>query len=136
MAKQKPPRRLFKGRDVVTPYKNEPTGAKLMKRMADEHEDVLQNIEFAIVDAHAHDPGIDDAIVHEALGAALYGSEPRDPRAGDLLEMLEGMREFREDVDDDVWHKALRVVDDSVRRHSQLSRGETSYLSFVRQFVR
>jgi hypothetical protein len=136
MARRQLPRRLFKGRDVVTPYKNEPTGTKLMRRMADEHEDVLQNIEFAIVNAHKNDPGIDDAIAHEALRAALHGEEPSDPRAADLLEALDVMREFRQDVDDDVWDKALRVIDDSVRRHSQLAPGETSYLSFVRQFVR
>jgi hypothetical protein len=136
MAKQQPPKRLFKGRDVVTPFKNEPTGAKLMKQMSDEHQDLLQNIEFTIVNAHQHDRSIDDAIVHEAVRAAQRGEAPSDPRAADLLEALEAMRAFREDVDDDVWRKALRVVDDSVRRHSQLVPGQTSYLTFVRQFIR
>ena len=136
MAKRQPPKRLFKSRDVVTPFKNEPTGAKLMKRMAGEHEDVLQNIESAILQCHKQDRRIDDRIVHEALRAAVNGEEPDDPLAASLLEALERIRDVREDVDDDVWRKALRVVDDSVRRHSQLAPGQTSYLSFIAQFVR
>src|SRR3982750_373139 len=107
MARRQPPRRLFKGRDVVTPFKNELSGTKLMKRMADEHEDVLQNIEFLFVNAPQHDRSIADALVHQALRAALNGTEPSDPRAEALLEALEDMREFREDVDDETWRKAL-----------------------------
>jgi hypothetical protein len=136
MAKRQPPKRLFKSRDVVTPFKNEPTGAKLMKRMADEHEDVLQNIEFV------HPPGPQARSPHRrphrARGAprrAARRGAGRSPGGGPP-EALECIRDVREDVDDDVWRKALQVVDDSVRRHSQLAPGQTSYLSFIAQFVK
>lgn len=136
MAKTQPPKRLFKSRDVVTPYKNEPTGAKLMKRMAGEHEDVLQNIEFTLLQCQKGDRRIDDRAVSAALRACLHKAEPDDPRTEEIVEALESMRDFRADVDDETWRKALQVVDDSVRRHSQLQPGQTSYLSFIAQFVR
>jgi hypothetical protein len=136
MAKKQPPKRLFKSRDVVTPYKNDPTGVKLMKRISGEHADVLQNIEFTILQCHKQDGRIDDRAVSAAIHACLHDEEPDDPRVADIVEALESMRDFRDDVDDDVWRKALQVVDDSVRRHSQLQPGQTSYLSFIAQFVR
>ncbi len=48
---------------------------------------------------------------------------------------LRAMRENREDITDDVWREALHVVADSVKRHSELRPGETSYLSFASRFV-
>ena len=52
-----------------------------------------------------------------------------------LVMALRAMRQLREDLTDDVWREALRVVADSVKRHSDFRPGETSYLSFAGQFV-
>ena len=57
------------------------------------------------------------------------------PRVADLVGALEAIRQFREDISDDVWHDGLRVVRDSVHRHSRLRRGETGYLAFAGQYV-
>jgi uncharacterized alpha-E superfamily protein len=137
MAKRQPPKRLFKNRDRVSSYESERSRSpsKLMKRMAGAHEDVLQNIEFALVNRHREDPGIDDRAVDEALRCSLNDTEPSDARVADLVGALEAIRQFREDISDDVWHDGLRVVRDSVHRHSRLRRGETGYLAFAGQYV-
>ena len=137
MAKRQPPKRLFKNRDRVSSYESERSRSpiKLMKRMAGAHEDVLQNIEFALVSRHREDPGIDDRAVDEALRCYLNDTEPSDARVADLVGALEAIRQFREDISDDVWHDGLRVVRDSVHRHSRLRRGETGYLAFAGQYV-
>ena len=135
MAKRQLPKRLFKSRDVVASYKNDRAPVKLMKQMSRDHEDVLQNIEVALVRRHREDPRIDDRAADEALRAALHGTMPTHPRAADLYESLTAIRQLREDIPDDVWRDGLRVVDDSVRRHSQLRPGETSYFEFAGQFV-
>lgn len=42
---------------------------------------------------------------------------------------------MRDDVAPEVWQDALRVVDQSVRDHSSLRRGDRSYLEFVQPYV-
>jgi hypothetical protein len=135
MAKGKLPKRLFKDPDRVSSYQHNQSPIKRMKRMASGHEDVLQNIEFALVTRHRGDPTIDDRAVSEALRACIKHTEPVDPRAADLVAALAGIRELREDVPDDVWLEGLRVVEESVRRHSHLRSGEKSYLAFAAQFI-
>jgi hypothetical protein len=136
MAKRQPPRRIFKSRDVVTNYKGERSAGKLMQQMARDHPDVLQNIEATLVNAHEQDRAIDDRIVSQALGAAMRDVEPKDPLVAELAGALAAVRELREDIADEVWRDALRVVAESVRTHSELAPGETGYLSFVARFVR
>ena len=136
MANNKPPKRLFKGADRVSSYQHDRSPVKRMKQMARDHEDVLQNIEFALVDGHRNDPRVDDGDARAALRACLQGTVPDDPRAAGLAGALGEIRILREDVADDVWHDALRVVEESVRRHSQFRPGETSYLAFAAQFIR
>lgn len=136
MAKRNLPKRLFKAPDRVSSYHHDRSPMGRMKRMAREHEDVLQNIEFALVNGHLDDPGIDDRAVIEALQVSLTGSEPDDERVDGLVMALRAIRQFREDIDDAVWRGAIHVVADSVRRHSALRPGETSYLSFVAEYVK
>jgi hypothetical protein len=135
MAKRKLPKRLFKNRDVVSSYKSNLSAGKLLKRMSRDHEDVLQNIEFFLVQCYRQDPEIDDRAVDAALQAYLNNSEPEDEKVGILLDALDTVREFRSDVDDEVWRDAVRTVRDSVRRHSSRRPGETGYLDFVAPFV-
>ncbi len=108
---------------------------KLMERMTRDHQDVLQNIEFVLVSGYRRDGSIDDCIVAGALKAAIHGDEPEDPRAKSLNEGLEGARELRCDVSDDVWRDCLRVVLQSVHRHSSLKPGCRLYLDFVSDFI-
>jgi hypothetical protein len=136
MAKRDLPKRMFKDRDVASSYKHERSPVKLMKQMSRDHLDVLQNIEFTLLGRHRRDPSLDDRVMSEALRAAVSNIAPHDPRIADVHEALAAVRQTREDVSDDVWRDALRVVDESVRTHSRLRPGETSYLSFIAHYVR
>jgi uncharacterized alpha-E superfamily protein len=135
MAKRNLPKRLFKTPDRVSSYQHDRSPTSRMKHMARDHEDVLQNIEFALVNGHREDPEIDDRDVFEALRVSLNDGETDEERVDGLVMALRATRQFREDITDDVWREALRVVADSVKRHSERRPGETSYLSFAGQFV-
>ncbi len=105
-----------------------------MKRMARDHLDVLQNIEFVLVSGHRSDRSIDDRIVADVLIAAILDAEPEDSRARSLNESLESIRVLRSDIPDDIWRDGLRTVLESVHRHSSLKPGARGYLDFVSGF--
>jgi len=115
--------------------KKEMGPAKLSKRMARDHLDVLQNIEFTLVSGHREDPTIDDRIVADVLKAAIYDDVSEDARTQSLSEGLEEIRQLRSDVSDDVWRDGLRTVLQSVHRHSSLRPGSRAYLDFVSDFT-
>ena len=101
--------------------------------------DVLQNIEFALVQEARNDPRIDDATIDQALGSCLDRTElpdNADSRIVRLCHLLESMQALREDVSDELWNAGLRTVRKSVRTHSSLAPGDTGYLDFVRPYVR
>jgi len=115
--------------------KKEMGPAKLSKRMARDHLDVLQNIEFSLLSGHREDPTIDDRIVADVVKAAIHGDVPEDARTQSLSENLEEIRQLRSDVSDDVWLDGLRTVLQSVHRHSDLRPGSRAYLGFISDFV-
>jgi hypothetical protein len=136
MPQRKPPKRLFKNPDHISSYHTPSRSPmKRMDRMAREHEDVLQNIEFAIMKCFEEDGTIDDRAIDEALRASIGHYEPADPRAAEIVAALRAIRAMRDDVEEPVWRGALTVVHDSVKRHSELRRGEREYLRFVAEFV-
>jgi len=108
---------------------------KLMKRMQREHLDVLQNIEFALVERYREDSTIDDHIIAEALKATIDNVVPQNDQTASIKESLQGIRELRSDVSDDIWRDGLRTVLQSVHRHSDLRPGSTDYLDFVADFI-
>jgi hypothetical protein len=139
MASRKLPKRLFKNRDVIHSYQHDRETKTGLKHMSRDHLDVLQNIEFALVTSARHDSSIDDDMIDRALQVAMGRSDvigETDPRVEALCEALEGIRAMREDVSDDLWHSGLRVVNESVRRHSDLKPGEKSYLQFVGPYIK
>jgi hypothetical protein len=139
MLNRKLPKRLFKNRDVIHAYENDRSARSRLKRMPRDHFDVLQNIEVGLVRTAQALPGIDDLAIHQALRGCTRGTElpeDADMRVVRLRAQLEMVREAREDVPDTVWNACLRTVDDSVERHSNLRPGETSYLSFIENYVR
>jgi hypothetical protein len=105
-----------------------------MKRVARDHEDVLQNIEFVLVNGTGDDPELDDRTVALALRACLVGKGAEHPGAGRLVRQLRELRETRTELSDDAWRESLRVVLESVDRHSSYEPGETSYLDFAGEF--
>jgi len=139
MPPRKPPKRLFKNKDVIHAYQHDRSTRGRLKHMTRDHIDVLQNIEVALVSEARGDPNIDDRMIDQALRSCIKRADPPDDagfRVVRLCGVLETMRSVREDVPDDIWIAGLRTVDESVRRHSNLSPGETSYLDFVRDYVR
>src|SRR5262249_23860842 len=139
MASRKPPKRLFKNRDVIHSYQHDREAKAGMKQMTRDHPDVLQNIEFLLVTCAREDPAIDDDIIDRALQVAMGRSDvpwETDPRVMTLCDALEGIRESREDVAETIWRAGLRTVDESVRRHSARKPGEKSYLQFVGPYIR
>ena len=108
-----------------------------MKKMSRDHLDVLQNIEFALIDLARAEEEIDDRAIDEALRLAIRGGEPDEDTDGFVVELLEGldeMREFRGGVPDGIWQAGLKTVRDSVRNHSSLCAGEKRYIRFVEPY--
>jgi hypothetical protein len=139
MATRKPPKRLFKNRDAIHTYEHERSTKLGLKRMSRDHIDVLQTIEFALVKHARQCPTIDDHMIDQALRCAINLTDPPDAAGSEVMRLcaaLESMRSMREDVSRENWIAALLTVDQSVRRHSTLAPGETSYLDFVRNYVR
>lgn len=137
MARNKPPKRMFKNTDRVSSYEAAPNSeAKRLKTMSRDHQDVLQNVEFAVVTQWREDRGIDDRHVDMALTAALGGGTPSDRRVEDLIGAIAMIRSTRTDVSDELWRTAILTIRDSVRAHSQRKPGERSYLEFVSPYIR
>jgi hypothetical protein len=110
-------------------------GKGLMNRTTREHEDVLQNIEAVLVASWRENSGVDDRSCHAAIESVLAGVPVKDSASFILEDALTNIRQVRADVPDSVWNDALRVVAQSIRRHSTRQPGETRYLSFVAPFV-
>jgi hypothetical protein len=107
-----------------------------MDRMAETNLDVLQNIEFVIVETDKSLDGLDDLRVNQAIKAAIDGRRPEDPLAQQVADAICAERELRPDVTDNVFREALAVVKQSVGNHSSLRPGERGYLDFVCKFIR
>ncbi len=106
------------------------------RRMIRDHQDLLQNIEFVLVRAARHSDKVDDCVVEQVLRAAIARREPSQPAAMRAKAELEAIRNFREDITDDVWINGLQTVYKSVRRHSDCRPGSTDYLDFIAQYIR
>ena len=138
MAERKPPKRLFKNKDVVHTYQHERENKTTMKHMVRDHVDVLQNIESTLIACASSDTSIDDRTIDEALGLLRRNKEnieDAEPHVQDICLSLDEMRTIRADVSDTIWLGALRTVQDSVRRHSSLNPGDKTYMRFVQDYV-
>jgi hypothetical protein len=114
------------------------SSSKLLRRMPEEYPDVLENIEFCLVQAWRDDPQVDDAAADGALRRALAGESAdstKNDQIGRALTALEAMRHLRGEITDDVWRDCLLTVKQSVHRHSSCAPGERKYLHFVSPFV-
>jgi hypothetical protein len=138
MQSRKLPKRLFKSSEVVSPYRTGQSRKSRRSYMTREHQDVLQNIEMGLVGTARENRGVDDRMIDQALRVCMNGADLPDDcdvRVRALCEKLEMIRLLREDISDDVWASGLRTVHDSVKLHSSLASGDTSYLDFVSQYM-
>jgi len=108
---------------------------ELTEWMTEDHQDVLQNIEFALVSVYRANKKIDDAAMGEALKCAILSELPAATPVEELVQALAEIREVRSDISDDIWRNGLRVVLQSVHRHSNLKPGRRDYIDFVSQYV-
>ncbi|MBN1795806.1 MAG: hypothetical protein JW804_03965 [Sedimentisphaerales bacterium] len=119
-------------------YIREEKPEKIFKEMTKNHVDVLENIEFAIINVWRENEQIDDRTVAAALKAIIKKEEPKDILSCLLEKALEGARLIRSDVSDEIWTKGLKVVLESVYTHSPddvIKQGDTYYLEFADMFV-
>jgi hypothetical protein len=98
------------------------------------HADLLANIEGTILETARDVTGLCDHWTHLGLIGAMRDDMPDHPCSLMLYEAIKKLRQGRDDVADDLWLDALRVVDQSVRDHSSLRHGDRSYLSFIGAF--
>ncbi len=103
--------------------------------LVEHHQDVLMNIETAILLAWRSDASIDDREVKKALMACFRAETREEGGAGRVQEMLTDAREERVDVSSELWRNGLLVVLDSVGNHSSTSPGARGYLHFIDNFV-
>ncbi len=110
-------------------------GHSVERRMVRNHSDLLQNIEFALVNAASESREVDDPCIERILRHAITQRACEDPIVNSALDSLAAIRQLRDGVSGDLWSNALRVVYSSLKRHSNCEPGETSYLRFVSRFV-
>lgn len=119
-------------------YIHEEKPEKIYKEMTANHVDVLENIEFAIINAWRDNQQIDDEAVAAALKTVIKAEEPKDILACLLIKAIGDARLIRSDVSDEIWTKGLKVVLESVYTHSPadvIERGDRFYLEFADKFI-
>jgi hypothetical protein len=105
------------------------------KRMIRDHMDILQNVEFSLVNAAKDSSEIDDSVIEQILRHAIHSKPSEDPVVTWALNLLKEMRQQRSDISDQIWSDALRVIYTSLRRHSSCEPGCRNYLRFVSAYV-
>ena len=134
MAKSKLPKRMFKGAERASRYIHDRSKRARIKKIARDHEHVLQDIEGVLISSEQEDPRIDDAIASLALRSRMANIAPEDDLAAGLFEELQAVRIAHEDLSDFDWIETLRVVDESVKLHSGRTPGEKLYLRFAAKY--
>ena len=129
-------RRARRPEPIVVPSRSLKVGQAVERRLVRNHADLLQNIEFTLVNAASELDEFDDQCIERILRHAITQKDSEDPSTNSVLESLEAICRQRELDPGDLWSDALRVVYTSLKRHSNCKPGETSYLKFVSQYVR
>lgn len=128
-------RRARRPDPIVVPSGSLKVGHAVERRVVRKHTDLLQNIEFALVNAASDSHEVDDQYIESILRHAITQKASEDPLINSALDFLAAIRGQREEDPGDLWNDALRVVYTSLKRHSTCEPGETSYLRFVSQYV-
>ena len=129
-------RRARRPDPIVVPSNSLKVGHAVERRLVRNHADLLQNIEFTLVNVASDSHEVDDQCIERILRHAITQKASEDPSINLALDSLAAIRRLREEDPGDLWSDALRVVNASLKRHSNSEPGETSYLRFVSQYVR
>lgn len=103
--------------------------------LVEHHQDVLMNIETAVLLAWRSDASIDDRKVKKALMAQFRGETPEKGGAKRVQEMLTDAREARPEISDEIWRNGLLVVLESVGNHSSTAPSVRDYLRFIDGYI-
>src|SRR5271155_2707752 len=109
MAQRKPPKRLFKNKEVVHTYQHERENKTSMNHMTRDHLDVLQNIEAILVGYASKVASVDDRTIDEALGILRRNKETienAELHVKGICLYLDDIRARRGDVSDTIWFDA------------------------------
>ena len=136
MAKNQPPKRLFKAPDKASRFVVDRSSKARLKSISREYEDVLKAIETVIVKAGSAMPQFDDNLADLALTAALHGAEPDEPVVKSVADAITWARPRDAEITDVIWKECLRVVIESVRRHSDRRPGRITYLEFAGGYIK
>ena len=128
-------RRARRPEPIIAPIGSLKVGHAVERRLVRNHADLLQNIEFALVNAASDSHEVDDHCIERILRHAITQKASDDPSTNSALDSLAEIRRLREEAPGDLWSDALRVVYTSLKRHSSCEPGDTSYLRFVSQYV-
>ena len=105
------------------------------RRMVRDHADILQNIEFTLVDAARESADLDDHLVEQILRHTIDGTSAEDPIVTWAMTLLAEARDLRAEISDSLWRDGLRVIYTSLKRHSTCQPDDTRYLEFVSQYM-
>jgi hypothetical protein len=103
----------------------------LENRIIRDHQQVVQAIEMIFLQALSNAKDIDDHLCDTALQASIRGLRPSDERAAHLFDVLAAEHDSRPNISDDLWRDGMKVVRNSVERHSSCRPGDTDYLDFL-----
>jgi hypothetical protein len=137
MAERKPPKRLFKNKEVVHTYQHDRDNRATLKHIVRDHIDILEDIEMVMLAYAEESPEVDDRTIDEALGLLRRKNESiRDAElhVKSLCHLMSHIRARHGDVSDTIWLGALRTVQDELRRHSSLNPGEKTYIEYVTNY--
>jgi hypothetical protein len=133
--RRKPPKRMFKTTDRASRYEHDLSPTSRIKRVSLAHEGLLKAIETVLVTGWRSDPRVDDPTAASAVQGAATGREPDDPLGARLTRELLDVRARYEDATDVVWQGTLRIVAESIDRHSTFQPGDVAYLTFAASFL-
>jgi|GEM_PF-1377277 len=113
---------------------------RLLGSIVRDHPDLLQNIEFALVETWKEDVSVDDAAAYEALRAVREDDAAHSPPAASAAAAVRAIFDWRQSLEPDGLSRALRraackKIMRSIRNHSGCTPGERGYLCFVSPFV-
>jgi len=99
------------------------------------YANILFDLESMLAQIAEQDSEIDAQLLEQGLRAAIRKRPATDRRAIMIAELLGRIPEINE-VDEEVFQTAMRVVYTSVNTHSDCEPGERNYLDFVAEWVR
>jgi Arc/MetJ family transcription regulator len=99
------------------------------------HATVLLLVESMLVLVSQQDLDVDDAVVEQALRAAIRSRPAADPAAEELAQILAGVGSAQDDIDAETWQTAMRVIYTSVKKRSDCKAGDREYLDFAENFL-